>query len=340
MAAAFRASRPSPIRIQSVARGWFLASKPGASLAASLGKDTGWDAFTMEYDSAMRTAKFRDSRGLYLAFSNDLDEVAAVGGGEEREHGVPENFAVVIEDNGDRVVIKSRKGYLSARRGGRVVLSKGTMPGKREQFYLRLALPSMMDQSKPRLRLRTMPGGARQVEASVLVPAHADIAYKVLCDYEGFSNFIEDASESRVLERRSDTELSVLMVQCHSFLMLTIPMTMALSVKEEPDDRTVTMDLERGLGVKQYNGVWSAEKKPDGRCLIRCNLLASTAVPAPGFLIDGLMSHATMSTMKQLRVECIRRSSVEGAHSPRRHGVAIPAEVPALEKGEPKVQHV
>lgn len=330
MAAALRATRCVPVRIQSVARAWFLASKPGAPLAASLGKDTGWDAFTLEYDSTTRTAKIRDARGMHLAFSPALDEVVARPDGEVPR---PENFAVLTEDAGDRVMFRSRKGYLSARRGGRVVLSKDTVPGRREQFHLRLALPSMMDQSKPRLRLRTMPGGARQTEASVLVPAPARIAYEVLCDYDGFCNFIRDASESRVLERRSATELSVLMVQCHSFLMLTIPMTMALRVKEDPEARVVRMDLERGLGVKQYNGVWSAEERPDGRCLIRCTLLALSAVPAPGFLVDGLMSHATMSTMEQLRVECIRRSSAEGPRSPRRQGTVAPVEALAGARG-------
>lgn len=342
MAAAYRSIRSSPVRIQSHALGWFLASKPGAPLAASGGKESGWDGFTLEYDSPTRSAKLRDSRGLYLAFGPDLDNLLAATD-PETEHAEeedceadevrnPENFVVEMVRDDDRVVLRSRKGYLSARRGGRIVLSKDTVPGKREQFYLRLALPSMMDQSKPRLRLRTCTGGARQVEASVLVPAHAKIAYEVLRDYDGFSEFISDASESRTLERRSDTELSVLMVQCHSFLMLTIPMTMVLNVREDHEERVVTMDLERGLGVKQYKGVWRAVERQDGRCLIRCTLLASTAVPAPGFLIDGLMSHATMSTMEQLRTECIRRSSADHLKSPRRRSRSFSVESPVLHR--------
>lgn len=342
MTAAYEATRSSPVRIQSHALGWFLASKPGAPLAASGGKESGWDGFTLEYDSPTRSAKLRDSRGLYLAFGPDLDNLLAAtdpntehaeeADSEGEEARSPENFVVETVADDDRVVLRSRKGYLSARRGGRIVLSKDTVPGKREQFYLRLALPSMMDQSKPRLRLRTCAGGARQVEASVLVPAHAKIAYEVLCDYDGFSEFISDASESRMLERRSDTELSVLMVQCHSFLMLTIPMTMVLNVHEEHEERVVTMDLQKGLGVKQYKGIWRAVERPDGRCLIRCTLLASTAVPAPGFLIDGLMSHATMSTMEQLRTECIRRSSVDQLKSPRRRSRSLSIDSAVLQK--------
>lgn len=343
MAAAYKATRSSPVRIQSHGLGWFLASKPGAPLAAAGGKDSGWDGFTLEYDSPTRSAKLRDSRGLYLAFGPNLDNLLAatdpstdhswdVAEAESGETRTPENFVVETVGDDDRVVLRSRKGYLSARRGGRIVLSKDTVPGKREQFYLRLALPSMMDQSTPRLRLRTCAGGARQVEASVLVPAPANIAYEVLCDYDGFSEFISDASESRELERKSDTELTVQMVQCHSFLMLTIPMTMVLKVHEDHEEHVVTMDLERGLGVKQYKGIWQAIERADGRCLIRCTLLASTAVPAPGFLIDGLMSHATMSTMEQLRTECIRRSSLDQPKSPRRRGRSARIESPLLLK--------
>ncbi|CAN8077058.1 unnamed protein product [Agarophyton chilense] len=321
MAAAFQATRSCPLRIQSKAFGWFLASKPGAPVASSRGKDSGWDGFVLEYDSPTRSAHFRDSRRLYIGFTEQLDQLVAAQdpSTEDDENKLrelhslhrAERFDVEIVADGDLVTLRSRKGYVSARRDGRIVLSQNTQPGRREQFYLRLSLPSMMDQSTPRLRLRACDGGARQIEASILVPTPAQIAFDVLRDYDGFHEFIHDASESRVLERKSDTELTVLMVQCHTFLILTIPMTMVLNVVESPERKTVVMDLKSGLGVKAYKGVWQAVERPDGRCLLRCTLLAATAVPAPGFLIDGLMSHAMSETMTQLRVECIRRSTKE-----------------------------
>lgn len=315
MAAAYVAPRVFPVRIQSRARRWFLASKPGLPLAAATGNDAGWDGFTLEYDSPTRSALLRDSRGLYLRFSPGLDEVVATGDGTGMRG--KERFFVETVGEDDRVVIRTRKGYLSARRDGRIVLSKDTVPGNREQFYLRLALPTMMDLSTPRLELKVRAGGARLVEASVAVPAHARVAYEVLRDYEGFSKFIKDASASEVLHRSSETELQVRMVQCHSFLMLTIPMQLVLNVVEQHEERVITMDLERGLGVKQYKGKWEAVEREDGRCLLKCTLLAATAIPAPGFLIDGLMSHATLASMEQLRTECIRRSSLEQPKSPK-----------------------
>lgn len=323
MIQAYNAPRISPVRIQSRALGWFLASRPGADVGGARGKDVGWDGFVIEYDSATRSARLRDSRGFYLVFAPDMN--ALVAAAEEDAPVVRgERFVLQILEGDDRVVLKSRKGYLSARRGGKIVLSKDTLPGNREQFYLRQALPSMMDESQPRLRLRVFAEGARQIEASVMVPANASVAYEVLCDYDGFSEFIDDASESRVIERRSETELNVMMVQCHSFLMLTIPMSMELSVLEKPEDRIVTMDLIKGMGVKQYKGVWQVVERSDGRCQIRCTLLAATSMPAPGFLVDGLMTHAMRSTMEQLRVECIRRSSTEQWRTQRRKdGAAV-----------------
>lgn len=310
MMEAYKAPRFSPVRIQSRALGWFLASKPGADVGGATGRDVGWDGFVLEFDSATRSARLRDSRGWYLTFSPQMDAIVAAAA-EEPNAVMGERFVLKTVGGDDRVVLKSRKGYLSARRGGKIVLSKDTLPGKREHFYLRLALPSMMDESQPRLRLRVSAEGARQIEASVLVPTNAAVAYEVLCDYDGFCKFIGDVSDSKVLERRSGTELTVLMVQSHSFLMLTIPMTMELSVVEKPEDCIVTLDLVKGWGVRQYKGVWQAVERSEGRCQIQCTLLASTTVPAPGFLIDGLMSHAMRSTMEQLRTECVRRSTAE-----------------------------
>lgn len=335
MALAYQSTRSSPVRIQSTALGWFLSSKPAAPLASASQNDSGWDGFTIEYDSFTRSARVRDSRGLYIGFDSFFESFAACTDVAHDSSTVDSEYSLlprpraerfILETIGDddRVVLRSRKGYLSVRRGGKVVLSKDTIPRRREQFYLHLALPSMMDQSTPRLRLRHSPGGARQIEASVLVPASADIGYQVLCDYNGFHEFLTDASESRILDRTSPTEFTVLMVQCHTFLMLTIPMSMVLNVIETPENRKVAMDLNRGLGIKEYKGVWHAVEKPDGRCLLKCSLLASTSVPSPGFLMDGLMSHATHTTMVQLRAECIRRSALESnlpttSNQPRRN---------------------
>lgn len=321
MAAAYCATRFCPLRIQSKAFGWFLASKPATPLAMARGNDAGWDRFILEYDSPTRSARIKDSRGLYLGFTDQLDHIVAAPDptsehSDEHDPGLTtahraERFDVRCTSHNDLVTISSRKGYLSATRDGRIVLCHNTVPGKREQFYLRLALPSMMDQSTPRLRVRACARGARQVDASILIPASAQIAFDVLRDYEGFHEFIHDASESGVLERRSATELTVRMVQCHTFLVLTIPMTLVLNVVENLERKTVSMDLKHGLGIKEYKGVWQAVEKSDGRCLLRCTLQAAISVPAPAFLLDGLMSHAMYSTMEQLRVESIRRSTLE-----------------------------
>lgn len=322
MAAACCAVRTCPVRLQSRAFGWFLASKPGVPLAAATSKDSGWDGFLLEYDSLTQTTRIRDSRGLYISFTPCKQHLVAAAtestaDGTMTEGEVVESesrmeiFYLEFDGNDGRIAIRSRKGYISAARGGHLGVNQDTVPGKREHFYLRIALPSMMDQSSPRLRVRSCAGGARQVEASVVVPASANISYQVLCDYDGLSSFLEDASESRVLERKSATELIVRMVQCHSFLILTLPMTLILSVVENPSRRIVTMNLKSGLGIKEYKGVWQAVEQPDGRCLIRCTLVAAIAVPAPGFLMDGIMTHATRRTMEQLRIECIKRSTIE-----------------------------
>lgn len=310
MLLAYNTIRSCPLRIQSKPFNWFLTSKPSTPLASSHGNDSGWDGFTLEYDSPTRSVRIRDSRGLYLTFTPDLNQLIAKPHHLSNSAFHNERFRIELQPKHDLVAISTRKGYLSATRNGRLVLSQNTLPNERECFYLRIALPSMMDQRTPRLRLRVREGGARHIDASIIVPTTAEIGYQVISDYEGFQNFINDASHSSILERSSPTELVVRMVQTHTFLMLTIPMSMTLNVVENPERNTIVMDLKSGLGVKEYKGRWQAIERPDGRCLLRCALVATSSVPAPGFLMDGLMTHAMYSTMEQLRVECIRRSAL------------------------------
>jgi ribosome-associated toxin RatA of RatAB toxin-antitoxin module len=430
LAAAVQRTKDLPVRLQSVAHGWFVASSPSAPLAAASKKETGWDAFVIEFDHATSMARIRDSRGLYLILSQDLKSftagitrddptraaaalsahvvnpltsspiVSRIGPtlstaipaspslcvtdgvsskptpvpvhqrkthsqdpladctssqnnnspglqpppsltlknhpiaeppqngkskttrGREHLHGdddgdvhcagdLPraERFLVSIHDHHDRVTLRSRKGYLSARPNGTVQISQNTTPGIREQFYLRVALPSMMDQSSPSLRLRHYPQGLREVDASIVIPASASVAYEVLRDYDGFQRFIDDCSESALLERKADGTLVVRMCQAHSFLVLTITMSMTLRVEENDQERKIRMDLIQGLGVKLYKGVWHAIERPDGRCGLRVQISSAPAVPAPNFLVDGVMSHAVTATLEQIRNECILRSS-------------------------------
>ncbi|KAI0562121.1 hypothetical protein FGB62_65g110 [Gracilaria domingensis] len=183
MAAAYQATRSCPLCVQSKAFDWFLASKPATPLASARGKEAGWDGFILEYDSPTRSARIRDSRGLYLGFTEQLDKLIAAPDFNSKDaenalngsqsHHRAERVDVEIVADDELVTLRTQKGYLSARRDGQIVLSQNTIPGRRDQFYLRLALPSMMDQSTPRLRLRACDGGARQVEASIIVPAPA-----------------------------------------------------------------------------------------------------------------------------------------------------------------------
>lgn len=318
IAAACATQRDCPVRIQSVAMKCFLASSPGMPVAAAASNESGWDAFVLEYDCATRSASIRDSRGLYLTFTSDFQSLIAASPNVHTHESVackrPERFVVDLCGDDDRITLRSRKGYVSCRRGGVVYLSKDTRASRRQHFYLRIALPSMMDQSSPSLRLRNRADGVRHVEATVSVPASVQVAYEVLRDYNGFYKFISDAVESRILETHDNNRYTMRMVQSHSFLILTLHLSMILDVVEDPERLSVSMDMKRGLGVKVYKGTWSAIPRADGRCTIRCSLMAAPAIPAPRFLVDGVITHATAASMEQVRTECIRRSTL--VHTP------------------------
>lgn len=237
----------------------------------------------------------------------------------QREAHLPraERFLITLVDETDRVTLRSRKGYLSARRGGVITISQETQPGPRETFCMRLAMPSAMDESAPSLRLRHYPKGLREIEASVVVPADAALAYDVLRDYDDFHRFIKDCSHSALVSRNEeDGSLEVEMVQTHSFLVLSISMHMHLRVREDNADHKIYMQFIRGFGVKSYDGVWHAMERSDGRCTVRVRVSSAPSVPAPNFLVDGVMTHAVTATLEQIRTECILRSTASRMNIP------------------------
>jgi ribosome-associated toxin RatA of RatAB toxin-antitoxin module len=146
-----------------------------------------------------------------------------------------------------------------------------------------------------------------------LIPASAGLAYTVLRDYDGFQRFIADCSASELVQRKDDGLLVVRMAQAHTFLVLTLNMSLTLSVREDDAERKVHMNLMHGLGVRTYEGLWHASERADGRCQLRVKLSSSPSVPAPNFLVDGVMTHAVTATLEQIRTECILRSSGKSA---------------------------
>ncbi|KAI0562124.1 hypothetical protein FGB62_65g19 [Gracilaria domingensis] len=67
-------------------------------------------------------------------------------------------------------------------------------------------------------------------------------------------------------------------------------MTMVLNVVENPERNNDIMDLKSGLEVKEYKGVKQALERSDGRCLLRCTLLAATSAGMYSKNHEGLSS--------------------------------------------------
>lgn len=304
-------TRRTPIRLQCCSRGGsFLAALPGERVRLAKADDVGWDVFTLEYDIRTGTALIRDSQGSALQFTDDFSGLTPAENKKPGERFTVEEVSGADGGGDDRVTLRSRKGYVSTRRG-QVFLERERKPCRTESFWMRLALPSMADMSKPIRRLKRLANGVRQIEASVEVPVDAKLAYDVVTDYDGLSRFVEDAAESKVVERFEENHLHVRMVQSHTFLVLTLNLGMTLDVRESPEENSVSMEMIKGFGVKEYNGSWKATQKDDNRCLLTCILRAAPALPAPAFLIDGVIMHATCATLTQLRVECVRRAAAK-----------------------------
>lgn len=302
-------ARRTRVRVQAGRNGQFLACSPGENVRCARGRDEGWDVFEIREEAAGGGGTLYDVTGKPLVLAEDMSGLCAGGADGEAERIV---VAEVAEGDGvddDRVSLRSSKGLLSVTRGGEIRLLDQERAGKNEQFALRLALPSMYDHTTPRKHLRHKEGGLRVIEGSVSVPVDAKIAYRVITDYEGFASFIQDAAESEILERKTDTELRVRMVQSHSFLVLTLNLGMELEVHEFPEKGHVTMEMKKGFGVREYRGKWTATATGDGSCVLGVEIASAPSLPAPGFLIDGVISHATSETLRQVRDECIRRGA-------------------------------
>lgn len=314
LASAFNCPRTAYICIQSKALGFCLAAKPDSLVNAAHGaSDNVWRPILIDYDCHTRSAVMSDARGRPLYVSSDglrsvpedwpRNKVSPPGRSRE------DRFNLTRVEDDDAFVIMTRRGYLSARRGNRLVISQDTSAADQEQFVFHIVLPSQTDDRAPRVLMRMCENGVRQLNATVTVAADVGTAFDVITDYNGFKDFMEDASESEILERRNDRELTVRMVQCHSFLMLTLPISMTLDVVEEPERHAVTLKLIKGLGIREYKGVWTATSLNVNQSTVCCTLWAATAVPAPSFLVNGLMINAMTESMMQIREECTRRQA-------------------------------
>lgn len=305
-------ARRTRVRIQAARNGQFLSCTPGEHVRCARGRDEGWDVFELLEEPTGGGVILHDISGAPLVLAKDMSGLCARCAEDEEKDAERVVMETVADGDGvddDRVTLRSSKGLLSVTRGGDVRFLEQKRAGRNEQFALRLALPSMYDHNTPRKYLRHKEGGLRVIEASVNVPVDAKTAYEVVTDYENFSRFVEDAADSEVLERKEDGELRVRMVQSHSFLVLTLNIGMELEVHEFPEEGRVTMEMKKGFGVRKYGGKWTAKDNGSGSCLLTVEISAAPSLPAPGFLIDGVISHATSATLSQVRAECIRRGA-------------------------------
>lgn len=305
--------RIATVRIYSIYRNCFLISKPDVPLSLfQSSSDSGWDIFQVQYCCHTKTIRILDTTNTPLRFTNSYDGIMSnvsvnddINNGEPFEIEIPTRTGTNILP----IYLKSRKGYLSTNRRNNK-LKFNSKKTENEQFSFQLCLPSSTtNESKPLVNLIHLPNGTRNIKASIKIPkCEITTAFQVLTDYNNFDKFISDASESEVMNQKSSTEMTIRMVQSHSFLWLTIPMQMILNVVQYTEEAIIHMDLVKGFGVKQYKGVWSVvnDDNRDG-IIVGIDLKAATSVPAPGFLVDGLMTGALTESLKEIRQECMRR---------------------------------
>lgn len=162
--------------------------------------------------------------------------------------------------------------------------------------------------SPPKVELNHRGSGLREVDGTISVEAPASVAYDVLRDYEGFERFIAD-SRCVVLSRSGPCDLLVRMSQLRSFLGLTLSLSLTLAVEEDHAARTVAMSLVRGLGVREYKAHFEVQETTPGCCVLRTVVASAPSVPAPRFLIDGIMRNSVASTLEQIRDECMTKDA-------------------------------
>lgn len=66
-----------PVHIRSFPYDFTVESAPGVALKGTRKSGTGWDLFTLEFDSITRVARIRDSRGLYVTTDLSGDQLQA-----------------------------------------------------------------------------------------------------------------------------------------------------------------------------------------------------------------------------------------------------------------------
>lgn len=334
MSKACQQVRSVHLRLYNVGKRTFVVSKPDCAVRAATASDHGWDVFRMDRYPDENAGRLFDSSSTPLHLTTLGKKQSAFGlmgsgqavpthdsntDGERLDVDVL-RFDDMNETRANAVALHTRKGYLSmASVTGRnrditIIPEKNCVD---EEWRLYLALPSDNEIRVPRVTVTGMKNGIRRVRGEMQVMTTLDLAYDVITDYSGFKHFLNDIIDGEIVETHTPTNFTVRMVQSHTFLMLTIPMSMTLRVQQYPSAHKVDLELISGVGIKYYKGTWSVVPvNQDGQgtkhegaqqCRVSCVIDAATLVPAPGFLLDNLMSHAAETNLKQLQEECKRR---------------------------------
>jgi carbon monoxide dehydrogenase subunit G len=149
-------------------------------------------------------------------------------------------------------------------------------------------------------------GDAYVVEAAFEVRAPADVAWRVLTDYEGIATFVSSIRHSTIRERQPGR---VVLEQqgVGKAWILSVPMHVVLEVREEDGRRLAFRDL-CGKSFTIYEGRWEVDEA-DGRTSVRYSLRADPTGRRPAMFARPAIRGSVRKLLEEVRAEILVRAA-------------------------------
>jgi len=157
----------------------------------------------------------------------------------------------------------------------------------------------------------TKTAGVYRVSANFLVPESADVAFRVLTDYEHIAEFMPDIKRSRLVERTGSRAV-VEQEAVARLLMFTKRVQLLLEIDETPE--LIRFRDRCGKSFEVYEGTWAMAPSPDGT-MVRYDVTMKPAFDVPEVFLTRLLKRDATSRIGRLRAEMDRRSAAVGGPS-------------------------
>ncbi len=175
------------------------------------------------------------------------------------------------------------------------------------------------DKDGIKIYTRTVKGSKlKQVRAVVLVKAPLETVMRIITDYQGYDEWMNNVTESYVMHQPSDSIQYVYRYEDAPWPVQNRYHVDRMVVERGIDDATIAFKsmpnyidkTDEAIEVEQYEGSWHISDNGRGECMIEYTLDENPGGFVPPWLVNYLAVDSPFRTLSNLRdrVETLQRS--------------------------------